>query len=45
MIREITKMFNVFLADERVPDEWKKAIIFPFSKSKVVSSTARIAGG
>ena len=34
MIREMTSMFNVFLEQERVPDEWKKAIIVPLFKNK-----------
>ena len=29
IIREITKMFQVFLENERISDEWKKAIIVP----------------
>ena len=34
MVRELTKMFNVFLNEGRVPDEWKKAIIIPLFKNK-----------
>ena len=34
VIREITIMFNAFLEEERVPAEWKKAIIVPLLKNK-----------
>ena len=38
----MTRMFNVLVEEQRVPAEWKKAIIIPFFKTETGSPYKRV---